>query len=347
MTTAHRERMPAPSTIPLASHEASASAPPSHSLLDSELSMSIRQGLAASTKRLPAALLYDDLGSTLFEAITMLPEYGVTKADLRLLEVHAADVVRAMGESVHVIELGPGSGNKAKIFLEAALDLQPEISFSAIDVSRSALEACRRTLEVLSDVDVELVQATYLEGLARVPRGQAKRLVVFLGSNLSNFERTAARDFLRAVREKLEPGEALLLATDLEKPKAKLIAAYDDALGVTAAFNKNVLSRLNREWRANFDLANFSHEVRYSESDRRIEMHLRAREAASVRIGALDLDIALAAGETIWTESSHRFNVDELRSWGEQAGFTCAAQWLDDAWPFAHTLLVAKRSTSH
>jgi dimethylhistidine N-methyltransferase len=343
MTTAIRERTRAPWTTPSAVPASSTPAPD----LDGELAHAIREGLLAAPKRLPAALLYDDLGSTLFEAITMLPEYGVTKADLRLLEAHAADVVRRMGEPIHVVELGPGGGAKAKIFLEAALDLQPEIAFSAVDVSLAALETCRRTLEALPDVDVELVQATYLEGLSRVPRARAQRLVLFLGSNLSNFERSAARDFLRGVRERLEPGEALLLATDLEKPKHKLIAAYDDALGVTAAFDKNVLMRLNREWGANFDVASFEHLVRWSDAERRIEMHLRATRATSVRVGALELDVELAAGETIWTESSHRFHTDELRAWGEEAGFTCAAQWVDDAWPFAHTLLVAKRGASH
>lgn len=311
--------------------------------LEDELSTRIREGLGASPKRLPAALLYDDLGSTLFDAITMLPEYGVTKADLRLLETHAADVVRTIRESVHVVELGPGSGAKAKIFLEAALDLQPEIPFTAIDVSLGALEACRRTLERLPDVDVELVQATYLDGLSRLMPTKAKRLVLFLGSNLSNFERDEARAFLRDVRNRLSPGDALLLATDLEKPVNELVAAYDDALGVTAAFDKNVLVRLNREWAADFDVASFRHEVRWNERERRIEMHLRAERAMKVRIGALDMTVELAEGETIWTESSHRFRPDELRAWGDEAGFACAAQWIDGAWPFAHTLLVAKR----
>lgn len=343
----------------------------------SSLRPKILEGLLATPKQLPAALLYDDLGSVLFEAITLLPEYGVTKADLRLLEAHAADVIRAMGDAVHVVELGPGSGIKAKIFLEAALDLQPSVHFSAVDVSRGALDACRRTLEVLPDVDVELVQDTYLEGLARVarskvpppsasssslgsaahpshaapagaPRAQAsrraprvRRLVLFLGSNLSNFERGDALDFIRSVRERLQPGDGLLLATDLEKPEKELLLAYDDALGVTAAFDKNVLLRLNREFGANFDLANFEHEARYSTTARRIEMHLRAKQPCSVEIAGLDIRIELEAGETIWTESSHRFSSDELRSMGEAAGFDCAAQWVDRAWPFAHTLLVA------
>lgn len=308
------------------------------------LSQTIRSGLMASPKRLPAALLYDDLGSTLFDAITMLPEYGVTKADVRLIEAHASDVVRAMGEPIRVVELGPGNGGKAKMFLEAALDLQPELSFTAIDVSLSALESCRRTLEVLPDVDVELVRATYLEGLAQVPREGGKRLILFLGSNLSNFERSESRAFLSNVHARLAPGEGILIATDLEKPKAKLLRAYDDAIGVTSAFNKNVLARLNREWAANFDLSAFTHEVRYLEAERRIEMHLRANRPMRVNVAALDVELSFAEGETIWTESSHRFAADELRTWGEEAGFTCAGQWVDESWPFAHTLLVATAS---
>ena len=194
----------------------------------------ILQGLRARPKTLPTALLYDALGSALFEAITELPEYGLTRADLRLIDAHAADAVRALGGPLDVVELGPGGGRKAALFLPAVTARQPSTVFTAIDVSASALRECRHALEGIDTVEVRCVEATYLDGLRRAPRVPgARRLVLFLGSNLSNFDRRDALAFLRDVRAALLPGDALLLATDLEKPAAALLPAYDDALGVS------------------------------------------------------------------------------------------------------------------
>jgi L-histidine N-alpha-methyltransferase len=301
----------------------------------------ILQGLRARPKTLPTALLYDALGSALFEAITELPEYGLTRADLRLIDAHAADAVRALGGPLDVVELGPGGGRKAALFLPAVTARQPSTVFTAIDVSASALRECRHALEGIDTVEVRCVEATYLDGLRRAPRVPgARRLVLFLGSNLSNFDRRDALAFLRDVRAALLPGDALLLATDLEKPAAALLPAYDDALGVTAAFNRNVLVRLNREWGADFRLPDFAHEARWNAPERRIEMHLVAQRACEVHLRGEVL--TFAAGESIWTESSHRFRADELRAWADESGFACIQQWTDPAWPFAHSLFQAR-----
>ena len=310
---------------------------------DPGLVEAVRRGLSSTPRTLPPALLYDDLGSALFEAITCLPEYELTRADLRLLSAHAGEAVEALGDLVEVLELGPGGGRKAAVLLAAVLRRQPRVRFVAVDVSPAALAECRRTLEPLGDVEVALVRGAYLEGLRAAAAAPApgRRLVLFLGSNLSNFDREEARAFLRDVRACLAQGDGFLLATDLDKEPERLLPAYDDALGVTAAFNRNLLVRLNREFGADFDLGSFAHRVRWNAAERRIEMHLEATRPCAVRVPRLGLELRFAEGETLWTESSHRFGLEELRGWGEVAGFRCARQWVDQRWPFAHTLLVA------
>jgi len=304
------------------------------------LTEAILRGLRGSPRTLPSALLYDDLGSALFEAITLLPEYELTRADLRLITDHTFDVLRALPGPLEVVELGPGGGRKALAFLTALCARQGAASFTGVDVSAAALVACGRALEALPTVTFRAAEASYLDGLRASPRvAGARRLVLFFGSNLSNFARREAVDFLRGVREALAPGDALLLATDVGGDPARLLPAYDDALGVTAAFDRNVLVRLNREWGADFDLAAFAHRARWDAAARRIEMHLVATRACDAAVRGERFHFA--EGDTIWTESSHRFDVGELRAWGAETGFTCAGQWVDGRWPFAHTLLVA------
>ncbi len=307
---------------------------------DSALTAQILEGLRARPRTLPCALLYDELGSTLFEAITRLPEYEVTRADVRLLDAHTAAVLDALASPVEVVELGPGAGLKALRVLSIVAARQAHTVFTAVDISREALLGCARTLEALPTVETRCVEATYLDGLSRAPRvAGTRRLALFLGSNLSNFDRDEAPRFLADVRARLEPGDALLLATDIGHDAARLVPAYDDALGVTAAFNRNVLLRLNRAWGADFDLGAFAHEARWNASARRIEMHLVATRATVATLHGERFHFA--PGDTIWTESSHRFALDELRAWARAAGYDCTHQWTDAAWPFAHSLLVA------
>lgn len=303
----------------------------------------IRSGLLRRQKTLPAALLYDELGSALFEAITLLPEYEVARVDAAMLASSAGAVLASLEGPLEVVELGPGHGRKARVVLGLVAARGEATRFIAIDVSAAALEACRRHLEDLSTVEFVGIEAPFVDGLARAPRRRPghRRLVLFLGSNLSNFDRHEAAAFLRHVRETLEPGDALLLSADLDKPPERLLPAYDDALGVTAAFNKNVLGHLNRDWGADFDLSAFAHEARWNAAERRVEMHLRALRPCRVRAERLALDLSFDTGETLWTESSHRFGLAELSAWGREAGFACTRSWVDEAWPLALMLFTA------
>jgi dimethylhistidine N-methyltransferase len=303
----------------------------------------IRTGLSARQKTLPTALLYDALGSLLFEAITLVPEYLVARVDSKLLRAHISAALTLLPAPVVIVELGPGHGRKARLVLEEVLQRQSSTHFTAIDVSATALEGCRRHLEDLSAVEVTGIEATFVQGLARLPARPAghRRLLLFLGSNLSNFDRRESLEFLRQVRQVLEPGDALLLSADLEKSPELLLPAYDDSLGVTAAFNKNVLVRLNREYGANFDVGAFAHEARWNEGARSVEMHLRALRACAVRVPRLGLNLHFDTHETLWTESSHRFNLAELRAWGIEAGLPCKEAWVDAAWPLALALFIA------
>ncbi len=308
------------------------------------LEQQIREGLSLPDKQLPCVLLYDALGSRLFEAITQLPEYGVAAADLRQLQAHCAELVDG-SDPWEIVELGPGGGHKARLVCDALRARQPSLRFSGIDVSAQALADCRRTLGELDGVEVVGIEGTYLDGLARASAQRApgtRQLVLMLGSNLSNFERTEAAAFLRDVRARLSPGDRLVLAVDLDKEPARLLPAYDDALGVTAAFNLNVLLRLNREWGAEFSLDAFAHEARWNADDRRIEMHLVAQRACEVPVHGVGVVARLKTGESLWTESSHRFSMEELRAWANAAGFGVRSEWIDEEWPFVQTLLEAR-----
>jgi L-histidine N-alpha-methyltransferase len=203
---------------------------------------------------------------------------------------------------------------------------------------------CERELADIDAISIVGCEREYLDGLlevaARRLRGQ-RMLVLFLGSTIGNFDCPADIGFLREMRLILEPGDALLLGTDLEKPVLQLIDAYDDPLGVTAAFNLNLLARINRELDADFDLSRFQHVVRYDEDERRIEMHLRSTTAQTVTIRKAECAVTLRKEEMIWTESSHKYGREEVTAMGERTGFRCEAQWVDQEWPFAQSLLVA------
>jgi len=310
-----------------------------------ELIQDVRSGLLGpGPKRLPSRYLYDDLGSALFDAIGYLPEYGLTRADERILRRHAGEIIQAMRPPFMVAELGSGGGRKTRWLLEALGTEQPT-SYYPIDISSAALERCALELGRLPAVHVEPIEADYHDGLSIVAsrrRKDERLLLLFLGSTIGNFEPSEARDFLREVRGWLRPGDGFLLGTDLVKPEPTLIAAYDDALGVTAAFNLNLLRRLNRELDAEFDLENFYHEARWNAEHRRVEMHLVARMAHVVRIGAIGLGVTFRAGESIWTESSYKFDPEEPERISRQLPFVPARQWLDRKWPFAESLLIAR-----
>jgi dimethylhistidine N-methyltransferase len=305
----------------------------------------VRAGLAKSgQKELPSKYLYDTLGSKLFDVIVELPEYGLTRADERLLRAHAAEIVRQIPGDVVLCELGSGSGKKTRWILEA-LSRRRHTSYFPIEISPAALDVCRRELADIDSVGIVGLEREYLDGLLEVAarrRDGQRILVLFLGSTIGNFSHPADGNFLRDIRHILQPGDALLLGTDLEKPIPQLIDAYDDPLGVTAAFNLNLLARINRELDGRFDLNQFEHVARFNSETRSIEMHLRSKRRQTVAIHAADLTAVFEEGETIWTENSHKYALADVARMAQAAGFQCQGQWIDRDWPFAESLLTVE-----
>jgi dimethylhistidine N-methyltransferase len=311
----------------------------------SEFASDVRASLTKPGQReLPSKYLYDEVGSALFETICVLPEYGLTRADARLLEKHAGEIVGRLPSPIQVAELGSGSGKKTRWILEA-LSRRQKTYYYPIEISPSALAACAKELGQIDLVSVVGHEQPYLEGLRSVAEGRGEKdhlLVLFLGSTIGNFDRDAGEEFLRETRAILQPGDALLLGTDLEKSIELQWLAYNDPAGVTAAFNLNLLARINRELGADFDLGSFRHEARWNSVERRIEMHLRSTCQQTVKIPAAGLRIMLDEGETIWTESSHKYKAEEIPDMAARTGFHCDGQWLDREWPFAQNLLIAR-----
>jgi L-histidine Nalpha-methyltransferase len=309
----------------------------------SEFADAVRDGLTkAGQKELPSKYLYDEVGSSLFETICVLPEYGLTRADARLLETHAREIVEQLPRPISVAELGSGTGKKTRWVLEALSERQRTFYYP-IEISPSALAACEKELGQIDLVSVVGYEQTYLDGLRAVAKNrdsQEHLLVLFLGSTIGNFDREMGDEFLREVRDILRRGDALLLGTDLEKDIETQILAYDDAAGVTAAFNKNLLARINRELGADFDLTQFAHEARWNRDERRIEMHLRSMRTQSVTIPAALTRVDFVEGETIWTESSHKYRAADVLAMAKRTGYRCEGQWIDEEWPFAQNLLI-------
>lgn len=310
-----------------------------------EFGVDVRAGLTRQgQKELPSKYLYDEVGSALFEVICRLPEYGLTRADERLLRRHADEIVDRVAGPVAVAELGSGSGKKTRWLLEA-LSRRQRTSYYPVEISRTALAMCERELSDIDAVSMVGFEREYLDGLLEVTsyREPGQHLfVLFLGSTIGNFDRAAGEKFLAEVRNILQAGDTLLLGTDLEKPAAQLLRAYDDALGVTAAFNLNLLARVNRELDADFDLSQFTHVARINHDARSVEMHLQSRRRQTVSIPAAEVVVEFMEGETIWTESSHKYSINEITQTACGSGFRCEAQWIDDQWLFAENLLVAE-----
>jgi len=304
----------------------------------------VRESLTKPGQReLPSKYLYDEVGSALFETICVLPEYGLTRADARLLEKHAGEIVSKLPSPVQVAELGSGSGKKTRWILEA-LSQRQKTYYYPIEISPFALAACEKELGQIDLVSIVGYEQPYLEGLRTVAERRAEQdhlLVLFLGSTIGNFDRDAGETFLREMREILQPGDALLLGTDLEKDVELQMLAYDDPAGVTAAFNLNLLAHINRELGADFDLSCFRHEALWNFAERRIEMHLRSTRRQTVHIPAASLRVMLDEDETIWTESSHKYQAEEIPEMAARTGFRCEGQWIDAEWPFAQNLLIA------
>ncbi len=325
-------------TIPL-----TAQPPPADAVLD--FAEDVRRDLLLSPRQLQSKYLYNGLGSALFEAICHLPWYRITRAEGRLLTRFASEMVAPIRDPVTVTELGCGSGEKLAMIAEALRLRRRPVAVNLIDISPSALESSERALGKFEHVSVVGHRATYEEGLRHAARDRpagATMLVLFLGSNIGNFDLPAAREFLAEIRRALGPGDGLLLGADLVKPERELLLAYDDPLGLTAAFNKNLLLRINTELLADFDLKAFSHRAVWNPNERRVEMHLVSRRAQTVRIPRADCEVSFAPGEPIWTESSYKYAPEEVVAMVSAAGFRCHEQWVEPDARFALTLSVAE-----
>ncbi len=302
-------------------------------IASSPVAVEVFNGLTERPKTLSPWLFYDEKGSQLFEEITELPEYYVTRTERQILAEHAEEIVTAAagGRDLSMIELGAGTATKTGLLLNAAVGLQGSVVYYPIDVSETALEEARTRLEAdLPEVIVEPIVADYTEGLRQNSAFQpGRKLVLYIGSSIGNFSPADALEVLRGVRAQLLPGDCLLLGTDMVKDADTLLAAYDDAAGVTARFNKNILVRINRELDADFNPKLFRHRARWNEEHSRIEMHLESLVAQKIVLRALDTEVRFARGETIHTENSYKFTHERAAALLSRAGFKVRQQWTD------------------
>lgn len=298
----------------------------------------VRSGLAQPRKQLKPWYFYDALGSALFSAICELPEYYVTRAETEILTRHAAEIAQALGETDRLIEFGPGDGRKTKLILDR---VDKALTYVPVDIDASALESLARGLLLrYPRLRIEAVCGDYRDASSLLDRG-GRTAVLFLGSSIGNLDLQSGAAMLRDVRRTLDPGDAFILGADLRKPKEIVEPAYDDALGVTASFNKNLLSRINRELGGNFDLSKFDHRAFFNEQESRIEMHLVSRERHPVRIESLNMDLSFQAGETIHTENSYKYRESDLKQLAAEGGFAIETIWTDARRWFADVLMRA------
>ena len=298
--------------------------------------------LELEPRQLPSRFLYDTLGSALFDAICHLPWYRITRAELQLLQRHAATIGQLFREGGRVVELGCGNGEKLATLLTNA-DV-PGVHAHLIDLSDAALARSVQALATIEALDIRVTtqQATYEDGLLALSTAEAPpTLVAFLGSNIGNFDPPGAAAFLGLLRAALHPCDYLLLGADLVKPERELLLAYDDPLGLTAAFNKNLLLRMNTELGADFELDRFAHRVVWNREASRVEMHLVSLATQEVLVAEAELRVRLREGETIWTESSYKYEPAGIRQLVEPAGFVQRNQWIDERARFALTLFEA------
>jgi L-histidine Nalpha-methyltransferase len=296
-------------------------------------------GLAASPKSLPPKWFYDSVGSELFDQITRLPEYYPTRAEAEILRARSAEIASVTGADT-LVELGSGTSEKTRTLLQALDDGGTLRRFVPFDVDASMLSAAATAIQrEYPDIEIAAVCGDFEEHLSEIPDG-GRRLFVFLGSTIGNLTADPRAEFLAALAAVLRPGDSLLLGTDLVKDTGRLVAAYDDAAGVTAQFNRNVLAVINRELDADFDVDAYRHVARWNADDERMEMWLRAESAQRVRIAALDLTVEFAAGEEILTEVSCKFRADAVADELARAGLRPTRWWTDDAGDFGLSLAV-------
>ncbi|HEX4021437.1 MAG TPA: L-histidine N(alpha)-methyltransferase [Acidobacteriaceae bacterium] len=306
---------------------------PAVGVLDRNVAEAVHSGLTARAKYLPSWLFYDAAGSHLFDRITELPEYYLTRVEREIFHRNAEEMIaRAAGsERLTIIELGAGSASKTLVLLRALVARQGTATYVPVDVSSAALQLAQNNVrKALPHVDVQPVQAEYMRDMSLTSPGDCRCMVLYIGSSIGNFDPQEAIELLQRLRAQLEPGDALLLGTDMVKDLSTLLPAYNDAADVTAAFNKNILVRLNRELAADFDPDAFDHRAIWNREHSRIEMHLVSRSQQAVRLQALEFSIKLAAGESIHTENSYKFTPAGVEDLFESAGFIAEQSWYDE-----------------
>jgi len=292
----------------------------------------VREGLTASPKHLEPYLFYDPRGSELFEQICAVPEYYVTRTERAILESNAAAIAEGWTPSTTVFELGSGSSEKSEVLLAEAIGRLGHVRYVPNDISESALRlAGERLTDRLPGLEVRALVAEFDAAVEAITsRFPAPRYGVFLGGNIGNFDAHGAEEFLRRVRATLSPDDRFLCGFDLVKSLDRLLPAYDDAAGVTAAFNLNALVRMNREYGAGFDLERFKHRAIWNPELSRVEMHLESLTDQVVAIPALELQVDLARGETIHTENSHKYTPERIDDLARASGFTVGRRFVDD-----------------
>lgn len=299
--------------------------------------------MTAPRKWLPPRWFYDDLGSALFDAICFLPEYYVMRAEAAVLRTNRDEIADAFGRNVRLVELGSGAARKTRILLDVLTKRHAEVEYVPVDVDAGMLERSARELQnEYANLRVRPISSDFTvpsAALAKAGQSDARTIVLFLGSTIGNLEPDAAIELLRDLHDGLRPGDALFLGADLRKGRDILEPAYDDPLGVTAAFNLNVLVRINRELGGHFALDTFRHRAFYDEVHGRIEMHLVSTCAQRVRIDALEVEIVFDEGETIHTESSYKHDETTLAALAAGSGFTIERRWTDARGWFADVLM--------
>jgi dimethylhistidine N-methyltransferase len=293
-------------------------------------------GLTRTPKLLPPKLFYDAVGSALFEEISRLPEYYLTRTELGILRERAAEIARHTTAGASIIELGSGSSAKTRVLLDAFSGRSMQLAYYPVDISPTALHEARQTLRrEMPAVRVAPIIADLAGDLNFLREIPGPRLVLYIGSSIGNMEREEASGFLRRLHSHLDAGDALLLGTDLVKDRETLLDAYNDSAGVTARFNLNLLARINRELGGHFDLQAFRHVAIWNGRKSRIEMYLESLREQEVAIDMLGMRIPFARGERIHTENSHKYNVGGARGMLREAGFTQVTTWCDEKKWFA------------
>lgn len=308
-----------------------------------EFAQDVKRGLTSNPKHLFPKYLYDELGSRLFEAICEVDEYYLTRAEDEILTSHAEEIVSTIPECKTLIELGSGSAEKTRRIIEALIRQRGELLFVPIDISASALtESSHALLDSYPELRIDAYAADYFQALEALKLDSKEPvLVLFLGSNIGNFEPDDALNFMRAIRKMLRKRDALLLGADLKKEPATLEAAYNDSLGVTRSFIVNELERINRELGANFDLWAFGLRSFYNEALGRVEIYLESLRAQTVEVRGLELSLSFNAGERIHMEHAYKFDPEGLRILGNKSGFDLQRTWLDKQNRFSSNLFRA------